>query len=99
MARLLLLQFVAPFCLMQSHFALACRTGWRQDAKGTGRELTTDIKAKKSVAKLNFSGEGLGELVHASTSTSHKSMNAHVKQTAGFWLQVVAGRLAAGHVI
>lgn len=32
------------------------KTGWRQDAKGTGRELTTDIKAKKSVAKLNFSG-------------------------------------------
>ena len=33
------------------------RTGWRQDAKGTGRELTTDLKAKKSIAKLNFSGQ------------------------------------------
>ena len=33
-----------------------CRTGWRQDAKGTGRELTTDIKAKKSVAKFSFPG-------------------------------------------
>lgn len=32
------------------------KTGWRQDAKGTGRELTTDLKAKKSIAKLNFSG-------------------------------------------
>ena len=32
------------------------RTGWRQDAKGTGRELTTDLKAKKSIAKLSFSG-------------------------------------------
>ena len=34
-----------------------CRTGWRQDAKGTGRELTTDLKAKKSIAKLSSSGQ------------------------------------------
>ncbi|KAL3133386.1 hypothetical protein ABBQ38_007254 [Trebouxia sp. C0009 RCD-2024] len=32
------------------------KTGWRQDAKGTGRELTTDLKAKKSIASLSFSG-------------------------------------------
>ena len=35
------------------------RTGWRQDAKGTGRELTKDIKTKQSVAKLKQTGQQL----------------------------------------
>ena len=35
---------------------LACRTGFREDI-GTGRQMTADVKAKKTVAKLGFAGQ------------------------------------------
>ena len=47
---------------------VACRTGWRQDVKGTGRELTTDLKAKKSIAKLNFSGTATADCLLSSAA-------------------------------
>ena len=34
---------------------LACRTGFREDI-GTGRQMTADVKVKKTVAKLGFAG-------------------------------------------
>ena len=43
---------VRPSPLM---LGLACRTGFREDI-GTGRQMTADVKAKKTVAKLGFAG-------------------------------------------